>query len=197
MQGARNSHVASAVGGVPGVDSRDKLEAEGAVHPHRSFVLRSVSPALFAAILLAFALPFGTVSCEGPPVTFTGYELATWRVQQTSPPALTDRGKSLPAEIERRSSVVTLIMLLSAVLGLVLGLADRRGAGVAAAIGLTATILLWGRVVGLFSAEVEPRLGFALATGLYLVLAAWHVALRLLRRWIDAAVTRHRNSFVR
>jgi hypothetical protein len=62
---------------------------------------------MFAVIVIAFALPFGTVSCEGPPVSFTGYELATWRVQQTSPPATTDDGKSLPGEVERRSSLVT------------------------------------------------------------------------------------------
>jgi hypothetical protein len=177
--------------------SHEVANPEGAVRHHRPFFLRSVSPALFAAILVAFTLPFGTVSCEGPPVTFTGYELATWRVEQTSPPARTDNGESLPAEIERRSSAVTLIMLLSAVLGLVLGLANRPGAGVAAAIGLTATVLLWGRLGNLFSADVEPRLGFELATGLYLLTAVWHVGLRRLRGWIDSAVTRHRDSFVR
>ena len=37
---------------------------------------RSLAVALFAAALLAFLLPFGTVSC-GEPVTFTGLELAT------------------------------------------------------------------------------------------------------------------------
>jgi hypothetical protein len=137
-----------------------------------------VSPALFAAILVAFALPFGTVSCEGPPVSFTGYELATWRVQQTSPHSKTEKGKSLSAEIERRSSVVTLIMLLSAVVGLALGLANRLGAGVATAVGLTATALLWGRVGDPFIADIQPRIGFEVATGLYVTLSIWHVALR-------------------
>jgi hypothetical protein len=28
----------------------------------------------------------------------------------------------------------------------------------------------------LFSADVEPRIGFKLATGAYILLAAWHVA---------------------
>lgn len=141
-----------------------------------ALVSRCVSPAMFAVILIAFALPFGTVSCEGPPVSFTGYELATWRVQQTSPPATTDDGKSLPGEVERRSSLVTLIMLASAIVGLALGLANRFGAGIAATTGITTTALLWGRMGELFSADVEPRIGFKLATGAYILLAAWHVA---------------------
>ena len=173
------------------------MDVEGAVRTRRPFMSRSVSLVLFALILVAFALPFGTVSCQGPPVKFTGYQLATWRVPETTPPATTDDGKSLPAEIERTSSGLTLIMLLSAVMGLALGLASHRGGGVTVAIGLTATALLCGRVGDLFSADVEPGLGFKLATGLYAALAAWHVALRLLRHRIDSAVTRHGGASVR
>jgi hypothetical protein len=141
-----------------------------------------VSPVLFAAILVAFALAFGTVSCEGPPVSFTGYELATWRVHQTSSRSKTDEGKPLSAEIERRSSGVALIMLMSAVVGVALGLANRLAAGVAAAVGLTATALLWGRVGDPFIADIQPRIGFEVATALYVTLLIWHVALRSWRR---------------
>ena len=172
-------------------------QIEGAARPRRPLVSRRVSPLLFAAIIAAFALPFGTVSCEGPPVTFTGYQLATWRVQQTTPPATTDDGKSLSAAIESSSSLLALIMLACAVVGLVLGFAHRLGAGFAAATGLTVTTLLWLRVSEVFSANVQPRIGFELATCFYVLLAVWHVALRLLRRRIDPAVTTHEGAPVR
>jgi hypothetical protein len=76
---------------------------EGAVRPSRPLVSRRVSPVLFAVILFAFALPFGTVSCEGPPVKFTGYQLATWQVPETTPPATTDDGKNLKDAVESRA----------------------------------------------------------------------------------------------
>lgn len=144
-------------------------------------VSRKASPVAFAAILAAFALPFGTVSCEGPPVKFTGYELATWRVQQTSPPAATDDGGSLPEAIEREGSAMAFLMLASAVAGLALGLAGRRGAGFAVAAGLVATAALWSKVFDLDSGA-EQESGFELATCMYLLLAVWHAALAIRRR---------------
>ena len=146
----------------------------------RPFVSRKVSPALFAAILVTFALPFGTVSCDGPPVEFTGYELATWRVQQTAPPAKTDDGESLPEAVEREASAITLIMLLTAVAGLVLGLAGRVGAGFTVAGGLICALVLWSKILDINSGA-DPRAGFALATLLLLVLAVWHTALAIRR----------------
>lgn len=148
--------------------------------PRRPFVSRKVSPALFVAILVAFALPFGTVSCEGPPVEFTGYELATGRVKQTTPPAKTDDGKSLPGEIERQGSAMAFLMLASAVVGLGLGIAGLRGAGFAVVFGLFGTVALWAKVVDLDSGA-EQKSGFELATCLFLVLAVWHAALAIRR----------------
>jgi hypothetical protein len=172
---------------------------EGVVRPRRPLLLRGVSPALFAAILIAFALPFGTVSCEGPPVSFTGYELATWRVQQTSSRSKTDEGQPLSAAIEDRSSGMAFLMLTCALAGLVLGLANRLGAGIATSAGLTATALLWMRVVdpGLFSPAAQPGIGFELASAFYVALAIWHIALRSRRRRFASAVTRHDGPSVR
>ena len=147
--------------------------SDGAVRPRRPIVSRKFSPALFAAILVAFAMPFGTVSCDGPPVEFTGYELATWRVQQTTPPAKTDDGESLPAIIERRGSAMAFVMLVSAVAGLALGIAGHRGAGFAVLAGLVSSLVLWGEVVDLDNGA-DPEAGFMLATVLFLVLAIWH-----------------------
>jgi hypothetical protein len=153
---------------------------EGAVRPRRPFVSRKVSPALFAAILFAFALPFGTVQCQGPPVEFTGYELATWRVQQTTPPAKTDDGESLPEAIEGQASAIALLMLLSAVAGLAFGLAGRRGAGFAVAGGLICALVLWSRVLDINSGAVDES-GLQLSTALFLLLAFWHAALAIRR----------------
>jgi hypothetical protein len=150
------------------------------VRPRRPFISRKVSPALFAAILVAFALPFGTFQCQGPPVEFTGYELATWRVQQTSPPAKTDDGESLPAVIEREASPMALLMLTSAIAGLLLGLAGRRGAGFAAGAGLLCSAVLWSRVLDINSGAVDES-GFQLATVVFLMLAFWHAGLAIRR----------------
>lgn len=156
------------------------IQSEGAVRPRRPFISRKVSPALFVAILVAFALPFGTVQCQGPPVEFTGYELATWRVPQTTPPAKTDGGESLPEAIEGQASAITLLMLLSAVAGLALGLAGRRGAGFAVAGGLICAFALWSKVLDINSGAVDES-GLQLSTVLFLLLAFWHAALAILR----------------
>jgi hypothetical protein len=158
----------------------ERSQSEGAVRPRRPFVSRRVSPALFAAILVAFALPFGTISCEGPPVEFTGYELATWRVQQTTPPATTDDGKSLPVAVESQGSAMAFFMLASAVAGLALGLAGRRGAGFAVLAGLFGAVALWAKVLDIESGA-EPKGGFELASFLFLLLAFWHGALAIRR----------------
>ena len=161
-------------------------QSKGAVRPRRPYVSRKVSPALFVAILVAFALPFGTVSCQGPAVEFTGYELATWRVPQTTPPAKTDGGESLPEAIEDKASAITLLMLLSAVAGLFLGLAGRSGAGFAVAGGLVCALALWSKVIDINNGA-DPEGGFVLATLLFLLLAVWHAALAIRRRRLDPA----------
>jgi hypothetical protein len=148
----------------------------------RARVSRFVSPALFAAILAAFALPFGTVSCEGPPVQFTGYELATRTVPQTTPPATTNDGESLPHAIESRAAGWALVALVAAVLGAALGLSGRRGGGFAALAGLIAVAgLLWASF-DLFGPEVEYEVGYLATAVLFALAACWHAALATRRR---------------
>jgi len=173
------------------------VQSEGAVRLRRPLISRKISPALFTVILVAFALPFGTVSCEGPPVKFTGYELATWHVQQTSPPATTDDGKSLPAEIEHKGSIDALLMLGGAVVGLALGLVGRRGAGFAVAVGLFGSAALWSNVFQMFGPDIQPKIGFELASGSYALLGIWHAALAIRRVRFASAVTRHAGTSVR
>ena len=97
---------------------------------------RHALTALLAAAVLAFLLPFGTVSC-GTPVTFTGLELATAGV-----PASSDEGHEFASEVESSGSAVALLGLLAAVAGLILAAAAVPGAGVAAIVGLLAVLLL-------------------------------------------------------
>jgi hypothetical protein len=142
-------------------------------------VSRKVSPALFIAILVAFALPFGAVSCEGPPVEFTGYELATWHVQQTTPPATTRDGDDLPTAIEEAASWTALLMLVGTIAGLVVGLVRRRGAGFAVMVALIAAFGLVTKMAN--SPGAEPRRGFGVALLLLVILAIWHAALAIRR----------------
>jgi hypothetical protein len=156
-------------------------QIEGAARPRRPLVSRRVSPVLFAVILFAFALPFGTVSCEGPPVKFTGYELATWRVQQTTPPATTDDGETLPNAVERKASFWAFLMLVATVVGFALGLAGRLGAGFSVAVGLVAVIAL-GLQSSDFGADVEYEIGFDIAAWTYVALLLWHIGFAVHRR---------------
>ncbi|HEX2303471.1 MAG TPA: hypothetical protein VHH57_07590 [Gaiella sp.] len=117
---------------------------------------RHALTALLAAAVLAFLLPFGTVSC-GTPVTFTGLELATAGV-----PASSDKGHEFASEVESSGSAVALLGLLAAVAGLILAAAAVPGAGVAAIVGLLAVLLLpW--IASYQWASYEVHEGWALA----------------------------------
>ena len=70
-------------------------------------------------------------------------------------------------------------MLLSAVAGLALGLAGRRGAGIAVAIGLFMAMCLW--VQAMDNMGAEPRRGFVVASLTFLVLGVWHAVLGVRR----------------
>jgi hypothetical protein len=164
------------------VSDWDSREDEGTVLADRPLVSRRVSPILFATILIAFALPFGTVSCEGPPVKFTGYALATWQVQQTSPPATTDDGASLPQAIEHSASFWALLMLLAAVTGLAFGLAGRRGAGFAVTAGLVGVVALAAQPLDMSAPEIDYEVGFQIAALVYSALALWHIGFAVRRR---------------
>jgi len=160
---------------------RKKVLVRSAVlAPRRPSVARIVSAALFGAILIAFALPFGAVSCEGPPVHFTGYELATWRVPETSPPATTDDGDKLKDEIESQASIWALIALVAAVAGLAVGLLERRGAGIAASVGLFAIVTLFATAFNTM-ATVEFEEGYVSAAALFGLAASWQAVMAIRR----------------
>ena len=59
-------------------------EAIDVASEERGLRARGLTASLFVAALLAFLLPFGTVSC-GTPVTFTGLELATSQIHGDDP----------------------------------------------------------------------------------------------------------------
>ena len=99
---------------------------------------RLFSATAFAGAVLAFTLPFGTVSsCDGEEVRFTGAELVTFSV----PPDDTYSG-TLHEDVERQNSALALMTLLAALGGLVLTVAGRAGGGICASIGLFAIQLL-------------------------------------------------------
>ncbi|HEX6724407.1 MAG TPA: hypothetical protein VF073_04115 [Gaiella sp.] len=115
---------------------------------------------LFAAALLAFLFPFATVSC-GDPVTFTGIELATARVADDTPTA--DQ-REFADEIESNGTVLALVALAAIALGLGLAVAQVRGFGLAALVGLGALLLLpWSAAFAL--ADFQVHGGYVLAVG--------------------------------
>lgn len=114
---------------------------------------RSLTATLFAVCLLAFLLPFGTVSC-GEPVSFTGLELVTASV--------TGEDAELVREIEGQGIVLALAVVVAALLGLCLALAGLSGQGWSALAGLVALLLLpWVAALGL--ADFRIQAGFQLA----------------------------------
>lgn len=134
---------------------------------------------LFAAALLAFLFPFATVSC-GEPVTFTGLELATARVADDAP---TGDQREFGDEIESNGTALALIALVAAAVGLGLAIAQVRGVGLAALVGLLALLLLpWSAATAM--ADFAVHGGYVLATGAVAVLVG-------LRR-VEAVRRRHR-----
>ena len=141
---------------------------------------RLTASTLFAAALLAFLLPFATVSC-GEPVTFTGLELATGRVADDAPSA---GQREFGDEIESNGTVLALIALVASAVGLVLALAQVRGVGPAAFVGALALLLLpWSAAAAL--ADFAVHGGYVLATGALTAIVA-------IRR-VDAVRRRHRD----
>jgi hypothetical protein len=120
---------------------------------------RLLSATAFAGAVLAFALPFGTVSnCDGEEVRFTGAELATFTV----PPDPVNDG-TLHEDVERNAGLLAACVLLAAVLGLVLAIVGRARGGLCAALGLVAAQLLVVAVLLTGDGGSTPLEGHALA----------------------------------
>lgn len=151
----------------------------------RAYRARWSSPALFAGIVLTFLLPFGTVSCSGEQVTFTGGELALFQVPTDATDYEGDDA-SLAETVEGEAGVPAFVALAAALVGFGLGLAGRRGGGVAAAVGLSAMLLLaWKAVTSL--ATVYVHAGYVLALVGFGTVASYHaLAARRRRRSVVA-----------
>lgn len=130
---------------------------------------------LFALIALCFLLPFATVSCGDAETTFTGYQLATWTV----PEGGTIGDRDISAQVEDRGSLLAVLILTAAALGLVAGvLRLPRGEGWSAAVGLVLTLALLYRLVSsLASATIYEGYTFTL------LLFAWAAVLHGARAW--------------
>lgn len=132
---------------------------------------RGLSATLFAAALLSFLLPFGTVSCSDPPVTFTGLELATATVHGDD--------DYVVDEIESQGAFFALVAAAAVLAGGCLAVAGRRGQGSAATVGLVALLLLpWSGWAAM--ADLVAHSGYVLATGALTVVVGIG-ATRLLR----------------
>lgn len=106
---------------------------------------RMTSGTAFACVLLAFLLPFGSVtSCSSSEeIRFTGVELATWQV----PPDDATRG-TLHEKVEEDAGLLALFTFSMAIIGLALAIAGRVGGGVCAGAGLVGLqLIVWVGVV--------------------------------------------------
>ena len=120
---------------------------------------RLLSATAFAGAVLAFALPFGTVSsCDGEEVRFTGAELATFTV----PPDPASYG-TLHEDVERNAGMPAVFVLLAAAFGLVGAIrAGRPRGGLCASLGLVAAQLLGMAILFTGTAGGAPEAGFGL-----------------------------------
>jgi hypothetical protein len=120
-------------------------------------MLRLISGSAFAAVAIAFALPFGAVSsCDEEEVRFTGVQLVTFDV-----PPDREHGGELHVAVERRASLLALAALAIAVGGVALTVLRRKGAGWCAAAGL-ATIQLVAYAIGTASDSADLFIGYGI-----------------------------------
>lgn len=134
---------------------------------------------LFAAAALAFLLPFGTVSCGGEEVAFTGLQLATMQVPP-DPKAAPDPDGGLAAEIEVEAGAWAFLALVLVAGGL--GSALVRGCGGGFAFGSTLSLLILLFSGATSYADVSVRGGFWLALASVVSAGVLRVAVRLRAR---------------
>lgn len=133
---------------------------------------RAVSGSAFACVVLAFLLPFGSVSScsSSEEVRFTGMELATAQV----PPDPNVRG-TLHQDVEGDATVLAFLTLLTAVTGIGLAVAGRSGGGVCAGAGLVGLQLIL--FVGLAAWDIfDVYEGFGLSLLAFTIAGLTHLA---------------------
>ncbi|HET9545127.1 MAG TPA: hypothetical protein VFO88_06085 [Gaiellaceae bacterium] len=131
---------------------------------------RWASTGFFAAVVLAFFLPFGTVSCSGSKTPVTGIQLATWTVADE---AYADAIESEASLLAALALVATLVGLGLSAWGVTRGPGWCAGVALAAFAGLGWKAYYWG---------VETEAGFSIAWLLLGVVWVLHVVGVLQRR---------------
>lgn len=134
-----------------------------------------LSPALFALICISFLLPFATVSCDGAETSFTGLQLATWRVPAGGHLSESDCDAEISSCVEHQGSGFAVVALAFAVAGLLLGLLDiAKGAGWCAAGGFAAMLGIGIQSFQPLGPTVSFRIGYWLILLLFVVLLCVH-----------------------
>jgi hypothetical protein len=137
-----------------------------------------LSATAFLTAVLAFGLPFGTVSsCDGEQVQFTGVQLATFDV-----PPDPGQGGTLHQDVERNGSLPAIAVLVISVLGLGIALAGRRGAGICASLGLVFMQLLAWAILLTSDGGSDLYIGFWLTLVSLAAAAILHLVLLLRER---------------
>ena len=144
---------------------------------------RWLSPAVFALAVLAFLLPFATVSCDGAETSFTGMQLVTRTVPPGGPiEEAPDCNADISDCVEERSSTFAEAAFAAALLGLALGIfGKRKGPGWCATVGLLAVLGIGMQAVEPLGPEVTFHAGYWLALVLFLW-AALHALRAAFRR---------------
>jgi hypothetical protein len=142
-------------------------------------------PAGFVLVLLCFALPFATVSCDdgSQSATYTGYALATGRAPAMQKPGLQFLSNEAAAEAMKVRPLV-IASILAAVAGALLVLVWRRRAGRwagAASSILGGIVLVFGQLgarrdFATAAAPADGALVFHDRFGYWLTLAAFALA---------------------
>lgn len=151
--------------------------AVSAIRTGRRAWRRLHSPIAFALIVLAFFLPFATVSCGDAKTTFTGIQLVTHTVPQGG--IVDDEGDKadIGDRVEDEDSTLAAVILVLAVLGLALGVRGvEKGPGWCASIGVVTTLALDSEGIGfsLGGPDIDLRIGYWLTLLLFLWAALLH-----------------------
>ena len=155
--------------------------------------VRRLTSTMLAAAALAFLLPFGTVSCDGEEVSFTGIELATFSVDQDPD----EPDGTLVNEVESNGSGIALVALAVAIIGAAVAARRNRGGGYAVG-GLVALFLLDMQAEAiLFGPDVAYGAGYLLSFASFAAAGLTRLVTRLRARrrvgeriwtWIVATV---------
>ena len=150
-------------------------------------------PTVFAGVVIAFCLPFATVSCNGASTTFTGMQLVTHTVPHGGTFADEDGARAeISDRVEHKSSITATLTLLAAVAGLSLGLLGRRGTGWCAVIGLVLAFILGANTgADMFSgSDVTYRAGYWATLALFGWATLVQLARAVLPWWRDRRFVR-------